>query len=63
MAKFARLLRQHRRGNRLGIREAARRAKISKGLLSSIEHGSDPRVSTFQKVLRAYGLKIEIVYA
>lgn len=56
-------LKRHRQTWSFGIREAARRAKVSKGVLSKIEHGQDMRVSTLRKILRVYGLKFQIVYA
>lgn len=49
-----------RKSKQLPIQKAAARAGIGKGLLSRIERGNDTGVNTLQKLLRAYGLRVEI---
>lgn len=46
---------------KLPIQKAAAKAKIGKGQLWCIEQGRDVKVSTLNKILSAYGLKLAIV--
>lgn len=43
-----------------GIRLAADRAGISRGLLSKIERGADMQLSTLNKILRSYDMELRV---
>jgi transcriptional regulator with XRE-family HTH domain len=58
--EFGASLREMRQRRRLPIRSAADLAGIGKGLLSKIERGSDVQLSTVNKIVSAYGLRLSL---
>lgn len=53
----------HRLTNKLSIRDAQKKTKVSKGIISRIEHGEDMTLSTLTKIVRAYGLRLDIHFS